>query len=101
MAENSCASSVTVQAAEQQVDADVRKQHGEKADNRNPGRAPAGPSAYVPAMQERGIDEPGDERPGFLRVPRPIGAPGRVRPDGPRNDADGQEDEPERRRLGD
>ncbi len=46
-------------------------------------------------MQVAGVDDPGDERPGLLRVPAPVPAPGLVRPDRPGDDAERPEREAE------
>ena len=38
-------------------------------------------------MEQDGIDEHGDERPCFFRVPSPIASPGHIRPDGSNENA--------------
>src|SRR6516162_3822708 len=81
---------VTVQSAQQKINSDVSEDHRRKTDHRDPRRAFAAPAAHEAAVQENRVDEPRDERPGFLRVPRPVGAPRGIRPDRAGENADGE-----------
>src|ERR1017187_1080973 len=86
---------ITVQPTQQEVHAVVGKNDGGKSDDGNPGGAFAFPAAHKATVQEYGVDEPGDQRPGFLRIPTPIRAPGGIRPHRARHDARRQEQKPE------
>lgn len=44
-------------------------------------------------MEGNGIDHEGDERPRLFWVPRPIGAPADVCPNGTKEDADGEKED--------
>ena len=45
---------------------------------------------YPREVEEKGIDEHGDKRPGLFGVPSPIASPGHVRPNGADEDTGGQ-----------
>src|SRR5450631_432229 len=84
---------VAVQPRQEQVDAQVAEDGGGKADDRKPGGTLADPAAGEAGMQEGGIYEPDDQRPGLFRVPAPVGAPGVVGPGGAGDDTQGQQGE--------
>src|ERR1017187_1326853 len=86
---------IAVQPTQQEIHAVVGKNDGGKSDDGNPSGAFALPAAHKTTVQEYGVDEPGDQRPGFLRIPAPIRAPGGIRPHRARHDARRQEQKPE------
>src|SRR6516165_9348037 len=74
-------SGVGVQADDEDLhDQDVEDQAGE-AEQLDVVRPPSAPAGGGPGVQERGVEHPGDEGPGFHRVPAPVPAPGLVGPD--------------------
>jgi RNA polymerase sigma-70 factor (ECF subfamily) len=69
---------------------------GEQRDHRGTTATPARGEASV---QVAGVHQPDDERPGLLRIPAPVAAPGRLGPDGTgdhgeRPDREGNRDHP-------
>src|SRR5919198_5122804 len=67
---------VAVQPRQEKVHAEEGEQEHEKADDGKDGRLLPPPAGGEPAVEERRVDEPGDERPGLLRVPAPVRSPG-------------------------
>src|SRR3954453_13077426 len=86
---------VAVQAGRDHVHERQVEDHHDQADDVPPGRAPAPPPGGRPGVQVSGVDDPGDEGPGLLRVPAPEPAPGRLRPDGTGDDREGPDRETE------
>jgi len=74
-------SGIRMHAGHQQIDADQRKQHDQKTDDRQPGRPFADPPPRKTQVQIRAVVQPGDQRPHFLRIPSPEPGPGDLRPD--------------------
>ena len=72
---------VAVQARKQEVHAKIGEEHGHKAKKRHPGQKTAAFSARKTGVQGESVEKPGDERPGLLGIPVPVGAPGLVGPD--------------------
>ena len=56
---------------QQKIHSDIGKNHGGKTHDGQNGGAAATPIQRVARMQVSQKDQPGDERPGFLRVPEP------------------------------
>ncbi len=66
-----------------QIVIDKQRTETQQGDRRCPA---AFPTRCGPRVQVRGVNHPGDERPGLLRIPAPVAAPGGLRPDRPGND---------------
>ena len=84
-------------AREECVNADIGKDHTDKAhdcENRCASALNAPPDAE---MEIKHIDEPCDQRPCLLRIPGPVASPGALRPDRTCDDREGKKEEPERR----
>src|SRR5580658_4887520 len=82
-------SRVGVQAGDEDLhDQDVERQAGE-AEQLDVLRPPSAPASGGPGVQVRGVEHPGDEGPGLDRIPAPVPAPGLIRPDRARDDAEG------------
>ena len=82
-------------SAQEIVDPEESHQHGGE---RNHGRQVEEPQAvqafHQVEMGHHGIDDHRDQRPGLLRVPPPVTAPGLVCPDGSEESADGHQGKP-------
>ena len=90
---------VAVHPRQKRIDADVGKEHRDEPDNRKDRRRTSVPAPAYAKVQVDRVDQPGDERPCLLRVPGPVTAPGALRPDRPGQDAEREEQEPERHRA--
>ncbi|MPN18523.1 hypothetical protein SDC9_165883 [bioreactor metagenome] len=82
-------SGIGVHASEEEI-AEISEDDGGEPEYQQPGGAPAPPAADDPGVQIGAIDQPGHQRRGLLRVPRPIASPGDVRPDRSEDDHDRQ-----------
>ena len=80
--------------ASQVIDSKIGDEDTEKTDDRHDCNFFPGPASNHARMQQGSIDEPGDQRPGFFRVPAPVSSPGGVSPDRPCDYAKGQHKEP-------
>ena len=89
---------VGVQAGDDDVHHEEVERHRAEAEQVDVGGAAALPAGGRPGVQVRGVDDPGDEGPGLLRVPAPVPAPGRLGPDRAEDDAGGVDRERERDR---
>src|SRR5271157_4138109 len=84
-----------MESSHEETDADEGDEDGDKARDHQIG-SPSSPPPYgEPVVYENGVDDPRDEGPRFLGVPVPIGAPGKLGPKGPGNDAEGEKGKPE------
>ena len=90
---------ITVQSAQQKVDTKVREENTAKPQHRQPCHPVASPALDGSGMQQGRVNEPGDERPGLLGVPAPVGAPCRIGPHGAGDDAQGKPEEAEEDHL--
>src|SRR5450759_1976732 len=79
---------IAVETGEDKVHAEVAEDGGGGTDDGEDGRPLAPPAAGDPCMQISRINEPDDERPGFLRIPAPVCPPRHVGPEGARYNAD-------------
>src|SRR3990172_1610076 len=86
--------SIAVEPGEHQVDSQVAKEGGHEADDRQDRRSAAVPPPRDPGMEKRRVQQPDDQRPGLLGVPRPVRSPGVVRPGRARDDPGGEKREP-------
>lgn len=75
--------------AREVVDAEIGEEDREKSEDGKPGDPVPPPFQCDPDMEERGVNEPCGHGPLLFRIPRPVGPPGRVGPDGAGDDADG------------
>ena len=92
-------SCIAVKSGKQVVDPEVSENDRDEADNGQDGRALSPPVPGDPGMEKNGVHEPGDQRPGLLRVPAPVGTPGVIGPCRPGHNSDGQEGEADYDRL--
>lgn len=74
------------------IHTDIGEDDTDESDKGEEGCLAAFPSHHDPHMEVDGIDDPGDEGPGLLRVPEPVAAPGGFRPDGTGDDDEGEEE---------
>src|SRR5215475_9934768 len=72
---------VRVQPGDHDVDNEEVERHRPECQQVDPGRLDPTPACRGPCVQVCGVAQPRDERPGLLRVPAPVPAPGRLRPD--------------------
>ncbi len=70
-----------MQTSKQEVDSEIGEKNRSNADNRQPGNTAARPSPGKAGMEGQGIDKPGNDRPGLLGIPAPVGTPGLIGPD--------------------
>src|SRR3990172_4909863 len=87
---------VGMEARQKEVDAQEREEDSAESDDREDRRLAPPPPHRQPPVEKRCVEEPRDERPRFLRVPAPVGPPGVLGPDGPRDDPQGEKGEPDR-----
>ena len=86
-------SGVAVEAAEEEVDAEVgHEQRGQGQEGVEPIVAVGTEPGEALLVEGQAVDDECDEGPGFLGVPGPVGAPGDVGPDGAEEDAGGQQE---------
>ena len=85
-----------MQAREKEIDPVIGEDHGQEPDNGDPGDPLSAPALGKTGMQGRGIDKPGNQGPGFLRVPAPVSSPGGIRPDGAAYDPGAESDKAEK-----
>ncbi len=78
-----------MQAGDHRVDDVVVDHQAAERDQRQPRRPRSAPAAGCPGMQICGIAEPGDERPGLLRIPAPVTTPCLLGPDRASDDREG------------
>lgn len=78
-------SSITMHATQKEVHAKIGDEDGEESQRHIHMTVHADA-----AMGRNGIDHQGDERPRLFWVPRPVGAPRHIRPDGTDEDAEAQ-----------
>ena len=71
-----------MQAVDENIDAEVVDQESHKPQDRDPRSPVSSPPGGGSGGQVGGVDHPGDEGPGFLRVPAPVTPPRVLRPDG-------------------
>jgi len=88
-----------VQTAQEKVDSKIGEEDANEPDDGQPCHATAAPPLHVTGMEESGIYQPGNQRPGLLGVPAPISAPRQVRPDGSCDDPKRQPEKPEEYHL--
>ncbi len=84
---------ITVHTPEKVVYAKIRYEHAQEGKNEVgmiEARIAEGGDSF--SMQGHGIDHKGDERPRLLRVPRPVGAPRDICPNGAEEDACGEKE---------
>ena len=84
--------SVAVEPGEQKVHPEEREDGRDKSRDGQHRRRLSPETGYQSGEHVRGIDEPGDERPGLLGVPAPPASPCRLRPDGAEDKRTGRED---------
>ena len=88
-----------MEAGEQKAHSQVSEQDRAETRHRQPGDGAPLPALDQAGVQERDINEPGDEGGGLLGVPTPVAAPGRLGPHRAGEDAQGEEDEADSGRL--
>ncbi len=87
---------VGVEAWEEEVDAEVGPEHDDKSDDAEPcGDESAIADAGLSDVDDDEVDDPGDERPSFLRVECPPTSPRVICPPGAEEDADAESPEGE------
>ena len=84
---------VGVEAAEEEVDAEVGDDDAEEGEGAVEEEGFGAASDFQGGMHGEGVDDEGDERPDFLGVPGPVVAPGDVGPEGADDDAEGEEED--------
>lgn len=77
------------------IHAEIGEHHGKEAENGEKGDPSALPAPHHAQVQQRGINQPGNEGPGLFGIPSPVPAPGRIGPDGPGDNTGGQPEETE------
>src|SRR5215470_11631170 len=76
----SAISGIGVQPGKQVSHSKEREHHNGESEDGKVGRSPSAPPPCHPHVKVAGIYQPGDGRPGFFRIPTPVGAPGAVGP---------------------
>ena len=82
-------------ARQKDVHTDEGEDDGDEADDREPGRMPALPVSSQPKVEVDRIDDPGDQGPGLLGIPRPVAGPGLLCPDRSADDDEREHQEAE------
>src|SRR5208283_5974838 len=75
-----------MKSAQQKIHAQIGKDRTDKPEDSNNGYPFAPPASQKSGMEIKCINEPGNQRPRFFRVPTPIPAPGLIRPHSPEDE---------------
>ena len=85
-----------MQSNSKKIDSDVTDNNHHQAGSGDKSWTSTLPASAQTCVEIGGIDQPANQRPGFFWIPTPPTAPSLIRPDGPTNDANGEQQKPHR-----